>query len=149
MVQGPSKFFIYAMLVVAIITVILFFLIFNGYTVYDYMKDQPNSGYYDKKPDKTSEIKEFLEKDKNEREVWEKQNPDLVQKLREKEKEYVSRPSIGMTLSQVQSICGSPDHSSYMTTKDGTINAITYRNGKCEGVLGFNTEYVLVVISSY
>ncbi len=98
--------------------------------------------------DNDLEMKKYVGQIRREREEWEKQNPKLAQKLREKEITSPT-PTIGMSLYQIERICGQPDHSSKTTTIDGTINAYTYRKGECKGVFGFDAENRLVIINSY
>ena len=99
---------------------------------------------------KTVELKKSIEQYKSNKEEWEKQNPELAEKLLKKDVDFVQEvPTIGMSIYQIERVCGQPDHSSKTTTIDGTINAYTYRKGNCRGVLGFDVENKLVIINSY
>jgi len=119
----------------------IFVISFVGYISYVFYIQKPESTevsptHVTTGQNRTS-VNEWIEQNKRDKEKWEKENPLLTQKL--KEKDINSTLTIRKTLPEIQNLCGSPSDSRYDKFFDGTIDVYTYHSGACRGRTLFDT----------
>ena len=104
------------------------------------------SSSYVKVPELQPSVQEWIEQNKRDKEEWEKQNPALVQKLRQKDAN--STLTVKKILPEIEKLCGIPNDSRYKKMFEGTVDVYTYSSGDCRGRTLFDTGYELVLTNA-